>query len=42
MRNQVDSGHDPIQERRREQVITERDAKVPTFLLVRPHAVKRY
>ncbi|MEM5425497.1 phage integrase central domain-containing protein [Paraburkholderia ferrariae] len=32
MRSQIDGGHDPIQERRREQVIIERDAKVPTFL----------
>ncbi|WP_052409834.1 tyrosine-type recombinase/integrase [Paraburkholderia oxyphila] len=32
MRSQIDSGHDPIQERRREQVITERAANVPTFL----------
>lgn len=32
MHSQIDSGHDPIQERRREQVITERDAKVSTFL----------
>ena len=32
VRSQIDSGHDPIQERRREQVITEREVNVPTFL----------
>ena len=32
VRSQIDSGHDPTQERRREQVITEREVNVPTFL----------
>ncbi|MFD1557359.1 hypothetical protein ACFSHT_17330 [Paraburkholderia silviterrae] len=32
MRSQLDNGHDLIDERRRELVITEREAKVPTIL----------